>query len=83
MSELDSVNEELAYLKLWLRIVIATDLNLIGRLLGNFHSAHWLLVGQASAGGGVISTSASILSCPHDSLLGGGIHGRYHDYPLR
>lgn len=37
--------EEIAYLKLWLGIMIVTGISLIGWLLGNFRSAHWLLVG--------------------------------------
>jgi hypothetical protein len=50
MSELDGAKEEIAYLKLWLGIMIATGVSLIGWLLGNFRSAHWLLVGGGLSG---------------------------------
>lgn len=44
MSKLDVAKEEIAYLKLWLGIVIVTDISLMGWLLGNFRSAEWTLV---------------------------------------
>lgn len=44
MSDLDGLREEIAYLKLWLGIMIVTGVSLIGWLLGNFRSAHWMLV---------------------------------------
>ena len=44
MSKLDVAKERIAYLKLWLSIVIVTDISLIGWLLGNFRSAQWPLV---------------------------------------
>lgn len=50
MTELDGAKEEIAYLRLWLGIMIATGLSLTGWLLGNFLSAHWLLVGSGFAG---------------------------------
>ncbi len=50
MSELDGVKEEIAYLKLWLGIMIVTGISLIGWLLGNFRSAPWLLVGGGFVG---------------------------------
>lgn len=43
MSELDGLKEELAYLKLWLGIMIVTSISLVGWLLSNFGSTHWLL----------------------------------------
>jgi hypothetical protein len=36
--------EHIAYLKLWLGIVIVTDISLMGWLLGNFRSAGWALI---------------------------------------
>lgn len=39
MSKLDVAKEQIAYLKLWLGIVIVTDISLMGWLLGNFRSA--------------------------------------------
>jgi hypothetical protein len=44
MSKLDVAKEEIAYLKLWLGIVIVTDISLMGWLLGNFQSAGWALI---------------------------------------
>jgi len=45
MPQLDGTKEEIAYLKLWLGIMIATDISLIGWLVSNFRSSHWLLHG--------------------------------------
>ena len=50
MTELDGAKEEIAYLKLWLGIMIATGISLTGWLLGNFRSAPWLLVESGMAG---------------------------------
>lgn len=50
MSELDGAKEDIAYLKLWLGIMIVTGVSLIGWLLANFRSAHWLLVGGGLVG---------------------------------
>jgi len=44
MSKLDVAKEHIAYLKLWLGIVIVTDISLMGWLLANFRSAEWPLV---------------------------------------
>jgi hypothetical protein len=44
MSKLDVAKEHIAYLKLWLGIVIVTDISLMGWLLGDFRSAGWALV---------------------------------------
>ena len=44
MSKLDVAKEHIAYLKLWLGIVIVTDISLMGWLLGNFRSAEWPLI---------------------------------------
>ena len=54
MSKLDVAKEQIAYLKLWLGIVIVTDISLMGWLLGNFRSAEWpLILGDILALGGV------------------------------
>ena len=50
MPELDGVREEIAYLKLWLGIMVATGISLIAWLLNNFRSAHWLLSGGGFVG---------------------------------
>jgi cadmium resistance protein CadD (predicted permease) len=44
MPDLDGIKEEIAYLKLWLGIMLVTGISLIGWLLGNFRLAHWVLV---------------------------------------
>ena len=44
MSKIDVAKEEIAYLKLWIGIMVVTDISLIGWLLGNFKTADWLLV---------------------------------------
>lgn len=44
MSKLDGLKEELAYLKLWLGIMIVTGISLIGWLLTSIHSASWFLL---------------------------------------
>jgi hypothetical protein len=50
MSKLDVARERIAYLKLWLGIVIVTDISLVGWLLGNFRTAEWpLIVGDILA----------------------------------
>jgi hypothetical protein len=42
MSELDVAKEQIAYLKLWLSIMVVTNISLIGWFIGNY--------GQAAAG---------------------------------
>lgn len=50
MSKVDVAKEQIAYLKLWLGILIVTDISLMGWLLGNFRSAEWpLIVGDLLA----------------------------------
>ena len=44
MSKLDVAKEHIGYLKLWLGIVIVTDISLMGWLLGNFQTAGWALI---------------------------------------
>ncbi|NOT11501.1 MAG: hypothetical protein HOP23_06695 [Methylococcaceae bacterium] len=44
MSKLDRAKEQIAYLKLWLGILVATIISLTGWLISNFQSVHWLLV---------------------------------------
>lgn len=44
MSELDVLKEKIAYLKLWLGIIVVTDISLVGWLLGNYAVASWALV---------------------------------------
>ncbi len=49
-SKLDVAREQIAYLKLWLGIVIVTDISLVGWLFGNFRSAEGpLIVGDILA----------------------------------
>jgi hypothetical protein len=44
MSKLDLAKEQIAYLKLWLGILVAIIISLTGWLISNFQSVHWLLV---------------------------------------
>ena len=39
MSELDVAKEQIAYLKLWLGIMVVTDISLIGWFIGNYRQA--------------------------------------------
>jgi hypothetical protein len=39
MSELDVAKEQIAYLKLWLGIMVVTDISLIGWFVGNYGEA--------------------------------------------
>lgn len=43
MSKTDRLKEELAYLKLWLGIMVVTGISLVGWLLTSFESASGLL----------------------------------------
>jgi len=44
MSRLDLAKEQIAYLKLWLSILVAIVISLTGWLISNYQSAHLLLV---------------------------------------
>ena len=44
MSKLDRAKEQIAYLKLWLGILIATLISLTGWLISNFQQVHGSLV---------------------------------------
>ena len=44
MSELDILKEKIAYLKLWLGIIVVTDISLVGWLLANSAVASWALI---------------------------------------
>jgi len=39
MSELDIVKERIAYLKLWLGIIVVSDISLVGWFIGNYGQA--------------------------------------------
>lgn len=39
MSELDLAKEEIAYLKLWLGIIVVTDISLVGWFVSNYQIA--------------------------------------------
>ena len=63
MSELDVVKEQIAYLKLWLAIMVVTDISLIGWFVGNYGQASIsLLVADLLAIAGV---SAGIVELHH------------------
>lgn len=44
MSKLDVAREEIAYLKLWIGIMVVTDISLMGWLMGNFKTADQILI---------------------------------------
>nr|VFK66064.1 MAG: hypothetical protein BECKUNK1418G_GA0071005_107810 [Candidatus Kentron sp. UNK]VFK69391.1 MAG: hypothetical protein BECKUNK1418H_GA0071006_101319 [Candidatus Kentron sp. UNK] len=44
MSKLDLAREKIAYLKVWLGIMVAVEVTMTGWLLTNIQSAHWLLI---------------------------------------
>ena len=44
MSQLDVLKEKIAYLKLWLGIIVVTDISLVGWLLGNYTVASRALI---------------------------------------
>ena len=44
MSQVDVLKEKIAYLKLWLGIIVVTDISLVGWLLGNYTVASWALI---------------------------------------
>lgn len=44
MSELDVAKEQIAYLKLWLGIMVVTDISLIGWFIGNHGQASRVLL---------------------------------------
>ena len=50
MSQVDVLKEKIAYLKLWLGIIVVTDISLVGWLLGNYTVAsRALIVGDVVA----------------------------------
>jgi len=44
MSKIDRAKEQIAYLKLWLGILVATIISLTGWLISNFQAVHQVLV---------------------------------------
>ena len=44
MTQLDVLKEKIAYLKLWLSVMVVTDISLAGWLLGNYTTANWALI---------------------------------------
>jgi hypothetical protein len=60
MSELDMLKEKLAYLKLWLGILVVTNISLIGWLVSNYEKAKLLLV---------VSDIAAIISRSRNNLI--------------
>ncbi len=58
MSKLDIVKETIAYLKLWLGIMVVSNISLIGWILSNVGAASELKTFGAIIGVGVITLSA-------------------------
>jgi len=44
MTQLDILKEKIAYLKLWLGVMVVADISLVGWLLGNYTLANWALI---------------------------------------
>ena len=44
MSETDVLKEKIAYLKLWLGIMVVTDISMVGWLLSSYTMANWALI---------------------------------------
>jgi hypothetical protein len=61
MSEIDVLKEKIAYLKLWLGIMVVTDISLVGWLLGNYTVANWALITADMAAIFVISFGIYVL----------------------
>jgi uncharacterized membrane protein len=61
MSEVDVLKEKIAYLKLWLGIMVVADIGLVGWLLGNYIVANWALINAAIAAIFVISFGTFVL----------------------
>jgi len=61
VSELDVAKEQIAYLKLWLGIMVVTDISLIGWFVGNYGQASTsLLVADLLAIAGVSAGIAEL-----------------------
>lgn len=67
MSKLDRAKEQIAYLKLWLGILVATIISLTGWLISNFQTVHWVLI------------IASILALLSIGFAGYSIHRRIEE----
>ena len=61
MSELDVAKEQIAYLKLWLGIMVVTDISLIGWFIGNYGQASISLLVTDLLAVAVVSTGISVL----------------------
>lgn len=48
MSKIDKAKEQIAYLKLWLGILVAIVVSLTGWLISNFQTVHQILVSAAA-----------------------------------
>ena len=59
MSELDVAKEQIAYLKVWLGILVLTDISVFGWLISNLGAAAALLLWGAVIG--VVALTAGIL----------------------
>jgi hypothetical protein len=50
MTQIDLLKEKISYLKLWLGIIVVTDISLVGWLIGNYAvSTRILIVGDVVA----------------------------------
>ena len=55
MSKLDRAKEQVAYLKLWLGILVAIVISLTGWLISNFQAVHQVLVFAATLASFIVS----------------------------
>ena len=61
MSELDVAKEQIAYLKLWLGIMVVTDISLIGWFIGNYGQASASLLVTDLLAVAVVSTGIAVI----------------------
>ena len=61
MSELDLIKEKIAYYKVWLGIMVITDISLFGWLVSNFKSSPWIIITGCLMAIYVISTGVLVI----------------------
>ena len=69
MSELEVAKEQIAYLKLWLGIMVVTDISLIGWFIGNYGQASTSLLTMDLVAVAVVSAGIAGLHLRIDSRI--------------
>ena len=69
MSELEVAKEQIAYLKLWLGIMVVTDISLIGWFIGNYGQASASLLTMDLVAVAVVSAGIARLHLRIDSRI--------------